>query len=214
MNPSGADALNELCSALLAIRAQLGIGADDVAETLYEHWFKREHWRARSEAIPLLVGCAPATWAAHCQPEATGAAAEVLWRDLASAIPCDEQADPDISPFELRRWAQRHALALPAALNRLLDFIGTVLPTRAISDDTPGAAAANEDRVHVLGAALSLVTSRPERCVDDAGCYDAARIVAQMFRQAIYWFPLGPPTLSEAEAVQLVARWLPTPAGT
>jgi len=206
--------LNELSTALLAIRAQLGIGTDDAAQTLYEHWLKRAQWRARSEAIPLLVGCAPETWAAHCRTESICGGAEVLWRGLASAIPCDEEADPGITPSELRRWAQRHALALPAALNRLLDFIGTVLPTRATSDDTPSAAAANEDRVIVLGAALSLVTSRLELCVDDAGCYDAARIVAEVFRQAIYWFPFGPPTLSEAEAVQLVGRWLPASAGS
>lgn len=208
------DGTGELAEALAEARRLLAIDAADATlQPLFEQWLKAEQWRAQGEALPLLVGCAPARWG-QAAGEAARGAAQPLWQALVREIGCAPADDPPLSPFRLRQWAQREGLALPSALTRVLDFIGAVLPALAVPvNDTP-IPGHDEDRVTLLGAALAMVTRYPARCVDAEGYYDAARIVAQVFAQAVVWFPLGPPAFSQADAVALVARWLPDAPGT
>jgi hypothetical protein len=197
-----------------ALLAQLREGTDCAAtdpatQRLFEAWAARECWCARSEALPLLVGVSPSAWAAHLARRGLTGAELALWSALARDLSLELDADQALEPRRLRAWAQGAGLRLPTALARLLDFITSVLPTVPAGD----AMAADEvlraqERETVLGAALMLVTRQPAECVDDEGCYDSARIAQLIRSRALLWFPLAPPSLSEAEMAALVARWV------
>ncbi len=182
---------------------------DPATQRLFEAWAARDRWCARSEALPLLVGVAPSAWAEHLARRGLTGAEHALWSVLAQALSLDADADPHLEPRRLRAWVQGTGLRLPAALARLLDFITSVLPTAA--DGETGAAdevLRAQERETILGAALMLVTRQPAECVDEAGCYDSARIARLIRARALLWFPLAPPSLSEAEMAALLARWV------
>jgi len=192
------------------LRAGVDCDATDPAtQRLFEAWAARDHWRARSEALPLLVGVAPSAWAEHLAGRGLAGAERALWSALAQALSLDPDADQALEPRRLRAWAQEAGLRLPAALARLLDFITSVLP-RAGAGETVAAdeVLRAQERETILGAALMLVTRQPAECVDDEGCYDSARIARLIRARALLWFPLAPPSLSEAEMAALVARWV------
>lgn len=177
----------------------------------FETWVKRDQWHLREEAVPLLVGADPAAWRDCLQSPHLREA----WNTLAVALAVQLRLEPDtdspVSPLAFRKAAEALMLDLPPALARLLDFLARVLSFQqadASSASALGLADA-EDRLTVLGAALALVVRHPERCLDEQGYYSAERMVEEIFRQAVYWFPLGPPACSVAEAVSLLARWLP-----
>ena len=182
---------------------------DPATQRLFEAWAARDHWRARSEALPLLVGVAPTAWAEHLAGRGLAGAERALWSALAQALSLDPDADQALEPRRLRAWAQEAGLRLPAALARLLDFITSVLP-RAAAGETVAAdeVLRAQERETILGAALMLVTRQPAECVDDEGRYDSARIARLIRARALLWFPLAPPSLSEAEMAALVARWV------
>jgi len=182
---------------------------DPATQRLFEAWAGRERWCARSEALPLLAGVAPSAWAEHLARRGLEAAEQALWPVLAQALSLDADADPHIEPRRLRAWAQGAGLRLPAALARLLDFITSVLP--AVADGETVAVdevLRAQERETILGAALMLVTRQPAECVDEAGCFDSARIARLIRARALLWFPLAPPALSEAEMEALLARWV------
>ena len=204
---------------LSALRAALNVDSsavDHETQRRVEHWAKRSEWAARSEALPLLVGADPAAWVHALKSPSSAHHESILWRAIATTLGLDPHLDPPITPSRLRSAAEASGLDLPLALARVLDFITAVLPSSADEQTDPAPLLqAAEDRVTVLGAALALLARTPDRCVNDAGYYDAARMARAIFQQAIYWFPLGPPGLDEAAAATLIARWLPAvPAGT
>jgi hypothetical protein len=187
------------------------MATDPAAQQRVEHWCKQAGWPARSVALPLALGVDPAAWQAHVAQQAAQPQAELLWHSLATHLQLSPALDPVITPEALQGWARHAGFALPLALQRLLDFMRAVLPREA----TPALAAAAptplraEAEVTLLGAALAQVTRQPAGCVDAAGYYDAVRIVAAIYAQAVLWFPFGPPPFTREEAVTLIARWLP-----
>ena len=203
---------------LAALRAALKLDSaavDQETQVRVESWAKRGEWAARSEALPLLVGAEPAAWGPALESPSNARHETVLWQALAASLRLAPETNPPISPTRLRNAAEALGLDLPLALARVLDFITAVLPPTpdAQPDSAPSLQAA-EDKVTVLGAAVALIARTPDRCVNEAGYYDAARIAQAIFQQAVYWFPLGPPSLDEAAAATLIARWLPVlPAG-
>jgi len=203
---------------LPALREALGIDPQDAgaaAQALAEHWAKLPEWPARTVGLALLVGVDPthetqllthARYRSHALP---------LWEALATALGLAVQDDTGMSPSKLRSAAERLGLAWPQALTRVLDFVSAVLPERAFEADREAAQAqiqTAEDRTTLLGAALAVVARTPAACLDEAGYWDATRIAHHIYRQAVYWFPLAPPGLNEAEAAQLIARYLPASA--
>lgn len=205
---------NGLQRALADLRASFAGSLVDDEPTqvlLFEAWVKREQWRLRDEALPLLVGTDPAVWQASPQSLLVREAGDRLAVALAARLQLEPDTDAHVTPLAFRAAAEALMLDLPPALARLLDFLARVLAFQQA--DTASASAQGladaEDRLTVLGAALALVVRHPERCLDEEGYYSAERMVEEIFRQAVYWFPLGPPACGVAEAVSLLARWLP-----
>ena len=203
---------------LVALREALGIDPQDVgaaAQARAEHWVKLPEWPARTVALGLLVGVDPEgdtlllTHPRH-RPHALP-----LWEALAASLGLTAQDDTALSPLKLRSAAERLGLDWPLALTRVLDFVSTVLPERAPEAEREAAQAqlqAAEDRTTLLGAALAIVARSPGACLDEAGYWDATRVARLIYQQAVYWFPLAPPGLNEAEAARLIARYLPATA--
>lgn len=186
-------------------------GAGELAP-LYEHWVKQEDWQLHAEAIPLLVGLDPAFWPEAQTLPGVAAGVERLASALATQASQLPAAGTRIRPLALRAAADALGLTLLPELTRLLDFLARILPAQALP---PGDAQAEramaeaEDRLTLVGAALSLAVRQPASCLDAEGYFSAERMVQEIFRRAVFWFPLGPPSFSVDEAVALVARWLP-----
>lgn len=207
--------MTEATAAALVARLRAGLAVDAVdpaAQARYERWAGREQWRARSEALPLLVGVEPAEWGGSERARSADAAA--LWSRFAAELGLDANGDLPLSPARVREWARGAGVALPRALARLLDFIASVLPATA-SGGTPQVSEVEvlraQERETVLGAALMLVTREAHECVDEEGYLDPGRIARLVRARSLLWFPLAPPQLSEADITRLLARWLPDP---
>ena len=198
-----------------ALRTALNVDSSAVdldTQRRVELWAKRSEWAARSEALPLLVGADPDDWASLPASPSNARHEGALWQALAATLGLGPDSDTPISPTRLRSAAEANGLDLPLALARVLDFITAVLsPAAGDQPDPAPLLQAAEDRLTVLGAALALLARTPDRCVNEAGYYDASRLAGAIFQQAVYWFPLGPPSLDEAAAARLIARWLPSP---
>ncbi len=198
--------------ALLALRVSVTPDAiDHDTQRLFEQWIKLPQWFARSEALALVVGIDPAQWITYLQAREAETHEFALWQILAASLGCDEDDDPPVSPTVIHAWTQRVGIALPLALARLFEFLSRVLPE--YRDDQSNSAAQtqiqqSEDRVTVLGAALSLVSKTPALCIDEDGYFNSAKIAELVFRQAVFWFPLAPPQLTQAEAAELIGKWL------
>jgi hypothetical protein len=211
--------MTSLQAALSALRTQLALDIDDdTQQTLYEYWLKKDAWCARSEALPLAIGLDPLRWKTARAGRQIGPHERALWESFAAYLGSDGIREPAIAPRKLRQWARQHDLRISPSLTRLLDFIGTILPAEADAgaDQTHDFAPAirlAEDRLAILGAALSAVTRCPARCVNAAGDYDGDLIAELVFRQAVWWFPLRPPGLTQQEAAALIGRWLASPTG-
>lgn len=76
-------------AALDALRAELGIDVDGGSQPLDEHWLKQDLWRARTQALPLGIGCDPALWTARPADNSGGEAANTLWWSLAADLQCE-----------------------------------------------------------------------------------------------------------------------------
>ncbi|MGE0385859.1 MAG: hypothetical protein AB7Q97_14090 [Gammaproteobacteria bacterium] len=186
-------------------------------QLLYERWLARDAWRLRSEALPLLLGCDPAAWAAR-DGSGFAAAESRAWECLRQAVASGElavvgeRADPAaarVAPEAIHAWALRHRLAPPPAFDALLQFILTTVrraPAAAPASADPRAAAGARERL--LGAALNIVSKWPDEVRDANGFIDGALIVERMQRTAAVWFEPPALPLPRTEAIALIERWL------
>lgn len=197
--------------AVTALRAGAAVhDVDTPTQQRFERWARREHWRLREEALPLLVGFEPSDWRAHLEATGTSAIADALLDTLARDLGVDPSAS--VAPLAIGDWARSHGVRVPLALERLLDFISGVLPPaaddrRKPQDDVLRA----QEREILLGAALLLVTKEPAACVDEDGYYSPPQIARLILARARLWFPLAPPTLDEAAIATLIGRWIRSP---
>lgn len=186
-----------------------GVDIDDPSQSyqeLFEQWLAREQWHLASEALPLLVGVAPESWAEHIESCGGDGAANQLIAMLSHDLKCP--TDGLIAPVVLRHWARSNGVVLPPPLARLLDFVAQVLPAVPASPSAEQATTEQAERELVLGAALALVTRFPRQCRDANGFFDGALIADLILSQAARWFPLEPPQLGREEIATLLESHL------
>lgn len=177
-------------------------------QMLYERWLKNESWAARNEALPLVVGVDPALWQTYLEAGELSATEQSLWDTYQreAAIATDSERVPVNEVVSFFR-AQR--VEMPASFSRLYDFIRqTTLTAQAESTDAARTSPRAEETEAVLGAALALVASMPDRCRDEHG-FVAGEVIAKLIMQsAVRWFPLQAPTMTETEMATLIDKWL------
>lgn len=166
---------------------------DDLAQQkLYEKWLKKERWRLRDEAVPLLAGVDPEA------PEGS-AALDGLWRQLENAVRGgglaveDADAAPETwtaAPAAVYRWAVAAGLGVPEPFRALMEFILQAVQTQPVDEAADPSAfhAGNED---LLGAALSVLAAFPEQCRRRNGGVDIRKVIVLMHEHAPQLFGAG-----------------------
>ena len=182
-------------------------------QRVYEHWLKRSEWKARSEAIPLVIGTDPEHWEAYVCEHGLVDQEQGLWHLFAEAngIGSNEELVPVPLVYD---WFRTNAVELPVSLSRLYDFIRQVSfraePAEIVADgisESNSAVSENEVEI-VLGAALSLVAKVPERCRDAHGFISGSVVSELIIDTAARWFPSGPPTITSTQMAELIDKWL------
>lgn len=173
----------------------------------YEQALKREHWKLRDEAIPLVIGVDPSSWSAYLRENELGEFEAALY---ACCLPMLSAHVVDGAvPVEVLIGAFRsEGVELPASLTRLYDFIRQMTLQTVPATETVPPDAADDERAIVLGAALSIVTKMPERCRDKDGFFDGALITNLIFQTAVRWFPMSAPTMSREQVAALIDKHL------
>lgn len=156
-------------------------------QKLYETWLKKDHWRLRDEAVPLLAGVDPGAGG-------EGGPEEALWRDLATAVadgvlrvdnPGADPAHWTASPRAVYRWAGDAGHPVPEAFRNLMEFI--LQTVKQDSASAPGGGAETDFHAvneAVLGAALSVLAAWPDRCRDRNGGIDIRKVILLMHEHA------------------------------
>ncbi|MCC7411633.1 MAG: hypothetical protein IT495_08370 [Gammaproteobacteria bacterium] len=210
----------------LFAESPVGQGRLLAEQELYERWLRRERWRMREEALPLLFGVDPDAWPRALEREQLAAAEATLWALLDGAhrsgplAPQATHAHWTITPVALWTWARSLHQRVPAAFEALVQFIANVVrrdepvgqPDVAVPLPLQAAGAPiarqHSAREQILGAALNLLAKYPEACRDEHGFADARRVVARMQSQAAAWFDDGRLPVTTDVAVDLIEPWL------
>ena len=196
-------------SLIESLRTGVDLGSHNVEiQMLYEHWLKSDTWAARNEALPLVVGVDPLLWRSYLEAGELAAAEQSLWdeyqREAGLAAESDRVAVNHVVAF-----FRAQQVEMPASFSRLYDFIRqTTLPAAPDPADRDAVPARAEETEAVLGAALALVASMPDRCRDEHGFVAGERIAKLIMQSAVRWFPLQAPTMTETEMATLIDKWL------
>lgn len=212
-----------LCESLAAIRATLAPALATTAleqQRLYEQWLRREEWRLRTEALPLLCGLAPAVWAEARLGDAEGRLWEAVNASRTAAVglpvvnPDAAEDDWRVRPADCYHWARAQGITLPAAFEELIGFILCVVKGReppvaspAPATIAPGSGTATV-REQVLGAALNVLAKCPDQCYDEHGLTSGERIADRIQAQSLRWFDAAEPPMPPAAMASLIDQWL------
>ena len=205
--------MSAVARAIEALRsARREESSDPVSQLLYERWLKHPAWKARSEALPLLVGVDPAEWHAYLDAGDLAAQERDVWASFRTMnrIRSDDEL---ISVSSVHAWSVANNVGLSVSFTRLYDFIRqATFQSEASAFVLEGGAARSfetaEEVEIVLGAALSLVSKMPERCRDENGFIDGTIVADLILGTAARWFPLSPPSMSPEQMARLIDRWL------
>lgn len=192
---------------------RVGIDMEDRqdAQIMYEGALKDESWVLRAQAVPLIVGCAPAEWPQYLLAQDVVPQEEILWHAIANDLGAEESAQIEIS--RLVEWARVQSIPLHPSFLRIYEFVRKVLlataPTSSPADDGQQLQSnVAQEREIVLGAALSLVAKMPDKCRDEHGFVDGQTIVSLMQQASARWFPQGEPSMDAEEMARLIDKWL------
>lgn len=204
-------------------REQEMFGVDRLQQQkLYEKWAVKETWLLKNEAIPLLFGINPESdqnfdllklnelWehAQHC-----------VAQNLLPVIEPDlEPENWRVRPQDVYKWAAISRIDIPEALSALMNFVMSVVKNPDVERTVDNINYANEDNLHhsendrerILGAALAILAAYPDKCRNEKGQVDVARIIGILEDKGEFWFNERMPSLSEAARYDLINRWLRT----
>jgi hypothetical protein len=192
----------------------------------YSKWCDRKLWTVQ-EAVCLMLGVEPdSPWLKNREHDMGGPLMEAVeqYSELAAEAMKDGTLPP-FSPWDLTRpaperrviprrflgWAQAQKFSIPEELAGLLREEAGQVPAPpppaplfehlARGHAAPGAPAGAREQV--LGAALAVLASFPERCRDAAGI---RRVIEE--NAPLIWTDTRRAPLPGAEIEALVARWL------
>lgn len=226
MNTHTRDLLRELEHSLSHWRAQATLafpesdrGRSDVIEQqiLFENWLKRPHWNLRREAVALLYGIDPERWPDALAEPAVAAAEARLWEWMNAGDgdarprldnPAVEAEQWQVAPAAAANWWRAAGMAVPEAMDMLLQFILKAVAPAPATPTAEAGAADGQSNERILGAALNVLSKWPDRCRDEFGFADAGRILALVRQHAVLWFDQPDLPVEEEAALELLERWL------
>ena len=202
-------------------------GEDNIKQQkLYEKWAVKTSWHLKSQGIPLLLSMDPDKYSDSDFDETTEKKCQDLWehaqhcveQDLLVVLNRESPVDEwEVKPVDVYKWAAISRVELPVQLTSLMEFVMmSLLSTVKTSNDSSGAKSQSEvtynsDKEHILGAALAMLATYPEECMNKKGLVRAENIVSLISKNESLLFD-NVPDLSATAAVDLVNKWIKTSA--
>ena len=201
--------MSTIHSLIKSLRAGVDLRSVNVEiQVLYEQWLKQDNWAARNEALPLVVGVDPVLWLAYVETGEHAEAEQALWAAFQQKTGISGESEP-VAVDSVVLFFRKQDVEMPASFSRLYEFIRqTTLSAEPDAADVADARMQGEETETVLGAALALVASMPDRCRDEHGFVAGERVAKLILQSAVRWFPMQPPTMTESAMAALINKWL------
>lgn len=199
-------------------------GEDKIRQQkLYEKWTVKTSWHLKSQAIPLLISMDPERYSDSEFDDVTEKKYQDLWKharhcveqDLLFVLNRESPADEwEARPVDVYKWAAVSRVELPEQLTALMEFImmsllSTVNPSSdSQGDNSQSEANYSSDKEYILGAALAMLATYPEQCMNKKGRLRAENIVSLIDKNESLLFAEKTPDLSTIAAVDLVNKWI------
>ncbi len=199
-------------------------GEDNIKQQkLYERWAVKTSWHLKSQGIPLLLSIDPEIYFDSSVDEATEQKYQDLWehaqhcveQDLLLVLNRESPVDEwEATPVDVYKWAAISRVDLPEQLSTLMEFVMmAVLSTVNGSSDSSASKSQNEasynsDKEHILGAALAMLATYPEQCMNKKGRLRAENIVSLINENEGSLFAEKAPDLSVTAAIDLINKWI------
>jgi hypothetical protein len=190
-------------------------------QLLYERWAVKDSWHLRTEALPLLLGMDPERYQLNEYSQAEDPIKELLQH----AVQCIEQGllqvtnraqktdDWLVEPLAIYQWAVVGRLSVPGPLVSIMDFIGRTVKNSPRSvphgeprDDMQISAAFDDEREKVLGMALAVLATYPDRCRNSGGAFKAELLIGACKEQLQARGQQA--GLSDGAMLDLIQKWL------
>ncbi|RKZ49599.1 MAG: hypothetical protein DRQ48_07480 [Gammaproteobacteria bacterium] len=192
-------------------------------QKLYEKWAVKESWHLKSQGIPLLLSIDPEIYSNSSVDEATEKKYQDLWehaqhcveQDLLLVLNRESPVDEwEATPIDVYKWAAISRVDLPEQLSTLMEFVMMAVlstvnnPGDSSAGKSQNEASYNSDKEHILGAALAMLATYPEQCMNKKGRLRAENIVSLINENEGSLFAGQTPDLSATAAVDLINKWL------
>jgi hypothetical protein len=183
----------------------------------------KESWNLKNQGIPLLLSIDPEIYSSSVLDEAAEQKYQDLWehaqhcveQDLLLVLNRESPVDEwQVTPIDVYKWAAIGRLDLPEQLSFLMEFVMTAVLSTV--NDASGSsvskgqneASYNSDKEHILGAALAMFATHPERCRNKKGRLSAENIILLINENEGSLFAGKVPDLSTTAAIDLINKWI------
>ena len=203
-------------------------GEDRITQQkLYEKWAVKPSWHLKNQAIPLLLSMDPEKYSTSSRNEYSEQKYQDLWEHAQHCVeqgllfvlnrehPADEWK---AKPIDVYKWAAISRVELPLELSTLMEFVMmTLVSTENIDNDSLDNKKQNDitydkDRERILGAALAMLVTYPERCKNKKGRVSAENILSLIDENESVLFGEEIPGLSSTAGIDLINKWIKTSA--
>lgn len=203
-------------------------GEDRITQQkLYEKWAVKPSWHLKNQAIPLLLSMDPEKYSTSSRNEYSEQKYQDLWEHAQHCVeqgllfvlnrehPADEWK---AKPIDVYKWAAISRVELPLELSTLMEFVMmTLVSTENIDNDSLDNKKQNDitydkDRERILGAALAMLVTYPERCKNKKGRVSAENILSLIDENESVLFGEEIPGLSPTAGIDLINKWIKTSA--
>jgi hypothetical protein len=192
-------------------------------QKLYEKWAVKKSWHLKDQAIPLLLSMDPDNISISLFDEVAEQKYQDLWghaqhcveQDLLLVMnrecPIDEW---EANPIDVYKWAAISRVELPKELSSLMEFVMTTMVSTADIDDgsidnkKQNVITYDGDKERILGAALAMLATYPEKCRNKKGRVRAENILLLINENEGVLFGEKTPDLSPTAALDLINKWL------
>ncbi len=199
-------------------------GEDKIKQQkLYEKWVVKTSWHLKSHGIPLLLSIDPEIYSNSTFDETTEQKYQDLWehakhcveQDLLVVLNRESPSDEwEVKPVDVYKWAAISRVELPEQLTSLMEFVMMSLlstvnaSSEFAGDNSQSEASYNSDKEHILGAALTMLATFPDQCMNKKGQVRAENIVSLINENESRLFSENTPDLSKTAAIDLINKWI------